>query len=109
GSVGGTIRYITNQPRLDRMEGSIEGNLNFLAGGDIGGHLKGMINAPLANGVALRAVGYYTQYGGFIDARREGGSFDENVNDGHRAGGRIALTLEPGAGIRITPRVLYQE
>jgi outer membrane receptor protein involved in Fe transport len=109
GSVGGTIRYITNQPNMTRLEGSVEANLNLLAGGDIGGHLKGMINAPLANGVAIRAVGYYTEYGGFIDARREGGSFDENVNNGHRAGGRISLALEPGEGIRITPRILYQE
>src|SRR5436305_15159421 len=33
GSVGGTIRYITNQPRLDRVEGSVEGGVNFLTGG----------------------------------------------------------------------------
>jgi len=109
GSVGGTIRYITNQPDMDSVAGSVEANLNLLAGGDIGGHLKGMINAPLSNGVAIRAVGYYTEYGGFIDARREGGTFDENVNGGHRVGGRVSLALEPGAGIRITPRVLYQE
>jgi iron complex outermembrane recepter protein len=107
GSVGGTIRYITNQPNLNRLEGSLEANINMLAGGDIGGHLKGMINAPLTDGVGLRVVGYYTQYGGFVDALGPAGG--ENVNDGHRAGGRIALTLEPGPGIRITPRILYQE
>jgi len=56
GSVGGTIRYITNQPNLNRLEGSIEANLNVLAGGDIGGHLKGMINAPLADGVSARSA-----------------------------------------------------
>ena len=109
GSVGGTIRYITNQPDLDSLEGSVEANINLLAGGDIGGHLKGMINAPLTDGVALRAVGYYTQYGGFVDALGNGGTRAENVNDGHRAGGRLAITLEPGSGIRITPRILYQE
>ncbi|HVQ09989.1 MAG TPA: TonB-dependent receptor, partial [Allosphingosinicella sp.] len=107
GSVGGTIRYITNQPNLNRMEGSVEANLNVLAGGDVGGHLKGMLNVPLTDGVGLRAVGYYTRYGGFVDALGPAGG--ENVNDGHRAGGRIALALEPGAGIRITPRILYQE
>src|SRR6185295_16326632 len=107
GSVGGTIRYITNQPDMTHLEGSMEANLNISEGGDIGGHLKGMINAPLTNGVAMRAVGYYTQYGGFVDALGPGGG--NNVNDGHRAGGRIALTLEPAPGVRITPRVLYQE
>jgi iron complex outermembrane receptor protein len=107
GSVGGTIRYITNQPNLNRLEGSLEANINVLAGGDFGGHLKGMINAPLTDGVGLRAVGYYTRYGGYVDALGPAGG--ENVNDGHRAGGRLSLTLEPGAGIRITPRILYQE
>ena len=107
GSVGGTIRYITNQPDMTHLQGSVEANLNVLAGGDVGGHLKAMLNAPLTGGVAMRAVGYYTRYGGFIDALGPGGG--NNVNDGHRAGGRIAFTLEPAAGVRITPRVLYQE
>jgi len=107
GSVGGTIRYITNQPDMNHLQGSVEGNLNLLAGGDIGGHLKGMLNAPLTDGIAMRAVGYYTRYGGFIDALGPGGG--NNVNDGHRVGGRVALTLEPAPGVRITPRVIYQE
>jgi len=107
GSVGGTIRYITNQPNMRRVEGSLEANINVLEGGDIGGALRGMINAPLTDGVAMRAVGYYTQYGGFIDA--VGPAAGNNVNDGHRAGGRLAIRLEPFAGVTITPRILYQE
>src|SRR5215207_5506866 len=47
GSVGGTIRYITNQPKLGVMEGLVEGNLNHVADGEMGGHLKGAINIPL--------------------------------------------------------------
>ena len=68
-----------------------------------------MVNLPIGDQVAVRAVGYYTQYGGFIDALREGGGVDEDVNDGHRVGGRLAITLEPVPGIRLTPRVVYQE
>ena len=109
GSIGGTIRYITNRVDMDSMEGLVEANVSLVGGDDFGGHLKGMINVPLAEGVAARAVGYYTRYGGFIDARREGGGVDENVNDGHRVGGRLAIALEPVAGIRLTPRVVYQE
>ncbi len=107
GSVGGTIRYITNQPNLTRMEGSLEANVNLLDGGDIGGALRGMINAPVSEQMAIRAVGYYTRYGGFVDA--VGPAAGDNVNDGYRAGGRIAIRLEPNDHITITPRVLYQE
>ena len=107
GSVGGTIRYITNQPVLNRTEGSLEANLNLLDGGDIGGALRGMINAPVGEDVAIRAVGYYTRYGGFVDAVGPAGG--ENVNDGYRAGGRLAIRLQPTENITITPRIVYQE
>jgi iron complex outermembrane receptor protein len=109
GSVGGTIRYITNQPNTDGVEGTVEGNVNLVDGDDFGGHLKGAVNLPLGEQFAVRAVGYYTQYGGFIDARREGGGVTEDINDGMRYGGRIALLFQPTDDISITPRVIYQK
>jgi iron complex outermembrane receptor protein len=109
GSVGGTIRYITNQPELGTVEGLVEGNVNMVDEDDFGGHLKGAVNVPFGEKVAVRAVGYYTRYGGFIDALREGGGVDDNVNDGWRAGGRLAVLLQPTDNIKITPRIIYQE
>jgi len=109
GSVGGTIRYITNQPTVDRVEGLVEGNLNLVDGDSLGGHIKGALNVPLGEHAAIRAVAYHTEYAGFIDARREGGAIDEDVNDGRRTGGRIAVLLQPTPDIRVTPRVVYQE
>ncbi len=106
GSVGGTIRYITNQPKLGVTEGSAEANLNVIDGGNVGGSLKAAINVPLGDNAAVRAVGYYTRYAGFIDAAGPGGG--QNVNDGERYGGRIALTFEPTEDISITPRIIYQ-
>jgi iron complex outermembrane recepter protein len=107
GSVGGTIRYITNQPRLGATEGLVEANLNLVDGDDIGGHLKGAINLPLGDTAAIRAVGYFTRYGGFINAIGPAGGDD--VNSGERYGGRIALTFEPSDNFSITPRIVYQK
>jgi iron complex outermembrane receptor protein len=42
GSVGGTIRYITNQPKLGVSEGLFEANAALVGGDDFGGHVKGM-------------------------------------------------------------------
>jgi iron complex outermembrane receptor protein len=110
GSVGGTIRYITNPANLDQFEGSVEGNINTIDDGGTGGHVKGMLNVPFADGTAaLRIVGYHTEYAGFIDALREGGGIDEDVNSGTRTGGRISLTVHPTDNITITPRVVYQK
>ena len=107
GSVGGTIRYITNQPKIGVMEGSVEANLNLVDGDDFGGHLKGAVNVPMGDTAALRAVGYYTRYGGFINAIGPAGGDD--VNSGERYGGRLALTFEPSDNFSITPRVVYQK
>lgn len=109
GSVGGTLRYITNQPNLDRIEGKVEGNVNLVDGDDFGGHLKGAINLPLSANLAMRAVGYYTRYAGFINALREGGGESEDVNSGERYGGRFSLLWKPAENLSITPRFVYQK
>ena len=110
GSVGGTIRYITNQPDLESFDANVEVNVNSMTDGEVGGHVKGMVNAPFADGrAALRAVAYTTEYGGFIDARLESGGVDEDVNSGNRSGVRVALTFEASDNVSITPRIIYQE
>ncbi|MEQ9464131.1 MAG: TonB-dependent receptor [Haliea sp.] len=108
GSVGGTIRFITNQPDFEELSASVEGNLNTVEDGDMGGHVKGMVNIPLNDKAALRVVGYGTEYGGWIDALREGGGVSEDVNSGERYGGRITLALQPTDYLTITPRVVFQ-
>jgi iron complex outermembrane receptor protein len=107
GSVGGTIRYITNQPLIGVSEGLVEGNVNLVDGDDLGWHVKGAVNIPLGSNAALRTVAYYTRYGGFIDAIGPAGG--EDVNDGERYGGRIAVRIDTGEGFSITPRIVYQK
>ena len=108
GSIGGTVRYITNQPLLGVNEVKVEIDGNYLDEGSLGGHLKTALNVPLGEDAAVRLVAYGTRYGGFIDAHKEGGAVDEDVNDGDRYGGRIALLWEPTENLSIAPRVVYQ-
>ncbi|MCC7395192.1 MAG: TonB-dependent receptor [Sphingomonadaceae bacterium] len=108
GSIGGTIRYITNQPRLGTTEGVIEGNLNLVDGDSLGGQLRGVINLPIGDNAALRAVAYYSRFGGFIDALGPN-RVQEDVNDGRRYGLRVALAFQPSDNLTITPRIVYQE
>jgi len=110
GSIGGTIRYITNQPTLNEFSALLEADLNTVTDGEVGGHLKGSVNIPLVDDtLALRLVGYYTEYAGYVDARLEDGTRKEDVNGGNRTGGRIALAWMPTENITITPRIIYQE
>src|SRR4030095_1235169 len=108
GSIGGTIRFITNQPVLGLTDANFEADANSVTDGSMGGHLKGEVNFPLGEKAAIRVVGYATEYGGFIDALREGGGEDEDGKDGNRSGAGVALRFEPTDSFTITPRIVYQ-
>jgi len=107
GNIGGTIRYITNEPRLRVSEGTVETNVNTISGGGTGGSLKGALNAPMGDAAAMRLVGYATHFGGWTDALGPGGG--KNVNEGDRIGGRLSFTFQPSADVTLTPRVIYQK
>ncbi len=109
GSIGGTVRYITNQPNVDEFEAELSLDLNTISQGSNGGHIKAMVNTPLANGGAVRAVVYSTEYGGYIDAYGEGDTFNADVNEGSRDGARISATFSPSDTLTITPRIIFQE
>ena len=110
GSIGGTVRYITNAPDADNFDASAEFDVNTVTDGETGYGVKGMVNIPLVEGsTALRLVGYTTEFAGFIDARDEAtGNFVEDVNSANRTGVRAAL-LFGGERWSVTPRVIYQE
>ena len=108
GSIGGTVRYVTNKPQLGVKEVRTQFDLNTIDSGSAGGHVKAAFNAPLGDNAAVRVVGYGTRYGGFIDALRGTGETDNNVNDGGRFGSRVSLLWKPTENVTITPRLVYQ-
>lgn len=109
GSLSGTLRYITAQPRLGEFSGSTE--VSALDGSDtsFGGSVKGAVNLPVGEKAAIRIVGYYNQLPGFIDAKRLDGSVKEDVDSGSKTGARVAMTFQPNEDISITPRFVYQK
>jgi iron complex outermembrane receptor protein len=109
GSEAGTLRYITRQPSLKGYEGSAEATFLGVQDGDFGGNIRGAVNVPLGETVALRIVGYYNELPGFIDAIQPGGGIKKDVNDGDRTGGRVAMLFKPNEQLSITPRVVYQK
>ncbi|MCY3604345.1 MAG: TonB-dependent receptor [Gammaproteobacteria bacterium] len=108
GSVGGTVRYITNRPELELDYGLVEAELNSIAGGGSGWHFKGMANLAISDSSALRLVGYTTDYGGYIDALSENGSRNDNVNSGSRTGVRLSLLWDVTDRVSILPRLIHQ-
>src|SRR3954466_8290291 len=66
-SEAGTIRIITNKPELGVTTGRIDGELNAVGHGGVGGKLGGMINLPITSRIAFRAVAFYQHDAGYID------------------------------------------
>jgi iron complex outermembrane receptor protein len=109
GNVGGTVRYITNQPQLGLNAAFGEVTGNVLQGGGEGGSFKAGFNAALGSAAAMRMAAYYTRFAGYIDAVQPDGSVNENVNAADRVGMRLAFDIAPVEGLTIVPRFVYQK
>jgi iron complex outermembrane receptor protein len=78
-SMGGTVRLITNQPNLTVTEGAVRTEGSGTQHGSGNFRFDGMFNAPLIDDrVALRIVGTYKDFSGFIN--REIGVWAPNAN-----------------------------
>jgi len=109
GSLSGTVRYITNQPELGVRSTFGEVGASYINGGNGGGTVKLGGNAPFGDHAAGRVAAYFNQLPGFMQAVQPGGGVHDAVNDGHRAGVRAALRLDPAANFSIVPRIVYQD
>jgi len=116
GSVGGAVRYITNQPQIGVTSVFGEVGGQTINGGGSGGDIKAGFNAPLGSMAAVRVAAYYNRLAGWMDAVHPAGQLkpgeftvEKNVNSGDREGLRIAFDLAPDENLTITPRFVYQK
>ena len=108
GSEAGTVRYITRQPQIGKVEAITDAQFEEVAHGSQGGFVRGAVNLPMGDLAAARVDLYWHHLPGFIDAVQPGGGLKKDVNDGDRAGMRLALLLKPNDALSITPRLVYQ-
>jgi outer membrane receptor protein involved in Fe transport len=126
GSMGGTVKVVTNQPKLDTWEGSFQGTLSDTQGGSGNGGGDFMLNIPLGNTLALRVVGSDSYRSGWID-RVVLNPFPEDtgitrgnvlaapvqavvhdVNTENLYGARASLLFQPTDTVSIVATALYQ-
>jgi len=136
-SEAGTIRLITNKPELGITTGRIDSEISKTAHGGWGGNIEGMINLPVTDNIAFRAVAFYQRDAGYIDnvhgtrtycgdaivdpdtgdtvgCVHNGFSIDnedvvkKNFNDLRTYGGRAALKIDLDDNWTITPTIMHQ-
>jgi iron complex outermembrane receptor protein len=129
GSMGGTVKLITNQPNLTESQGSVESILSGTDGGGFNHNTNFMVNIPIVNDhLALRIVGSEAYTSGWIDRivanpfplPTNGGATRGDVqaapiesrrpgsNAEHLYGVRATVLWKPTDELTITPSVFYQ-
>jgi iron complex outermembrane receptor protein len=136
GSMGGTIKLVTNAPKLDTFESAVEATGSKTDGGGVNGGGNLMLNLPIGEYAALRLVATDKYISGWIDrVVIKPGDFPFPTNFGNCsyffctrgdvlaapvqqditdanierfASGRAALLIKPTDSLSITATAMYQ-
>jgi iron complex outermembrane recepter protein len=88
GSLGGTVRYITNKPDFDAVSGRVSTSVFIAEGGALSHDTDAVINLPIAPTLALRAS----------IARLDDNGYADRVSNPSWRTGAFAWTSKPDAG-----------
>jgi outer membrane receptor protein involved in Fe transport len=106
-ALGGAVRMITNRPDPRRFDASVDAGYSMTAHGDSGNSMSGVVNVPIvADRLALRAIAYRRDDGGYID-NVESGQLD--VNDVTTSGARLALLWNATPALSLLFRAQAQD
>jgi len=135
GSLAGTIRLLTNKPKLGKFEWGYDTEGNKYGKGAIGGQLATYANIPFGDKIAARVMAFYRKEGGYVDNTPNNGKFnngatstltlgDNNPSTNYTLnnasiakkdynpvtmyGGRVSVLWEPTPGWQITPQLAAQ-
>ncbi len=111
GSEGGTIRFITPTPSLNRFSAYSRSEMAFTRGGTPSYEAGIAAGGPVVDDkVGLRASVWARQDGGYIDRHNfftnDLIATDTNTVDSYT--GRVALLVKPVESLTITPSLLYE-
>ena len=108
-SLGGVIKFVTVEPKFDRIEARGRASLETVDGGALSYLGSAMLNLPISENLAIRGSGFYRSYGGFIDSTGLGGSdIAKNINDSKSYGGRISALFNPSTALSIRLTAVLQ-
>jgi outer membrane receptor protein involved in Fe transport len=111
GSEGGTVRFITPQPSLNRFSLYSRDEMSFTSGGTPSYEGGVAAGGPLVEDkLGLRASFWAREDGGYIDRYNffTNSQIASNTNNIDSYSGRVALLAKPIDALTITPSLLYQ-
>ena len=111
GSMGGTVKFVSNQPDLKATSSDFYSELSNTRGGGTNWQLTAVHNRPLVPGeVALRIGVLKGRTSGYIDqVDSTGAQVASNINDEKDSVLKLALKWAPTPALSITPALFHQE
>jgi iron complex outermembrane receptor protein len=104
-SLGGLLKYVTSDPSTAGYAGRIETDVNGTQHGSVGYGVRGSVNIPVSDTVALRASGFSRLTPGYVEDVQTG---QDNVNRIDVAGGHLSLLWSPSTLFSVKLGALYQ-
>ena len=119
GSMGGTIKIVSNQPQLGEFSGSSVTSASLTHNGGFNDEIAGTLNMPLVNErAALRVTIFSRHLDGYIDRASPNltdptvedprAGVQSDVNTFQSEGTRAALLIQPIDHLTLTPSIYYQ-
>ena len=121
-SQAGTLRLITNQPKIGVLEGRYDLSVNQVAHGDTGYVAEGMVNLPVNDKIAVRIVAWDEHDAGYIDnipgtltyptsgvTLNNAARAKKNYNDVDTYGARVAVKFDLNENWTIRPTYMTQD
>ncbi len=110
-SLGGTIKFISNQPDATRFSGNANTEVSRTSHGGTNYMAQAVLNVPLVQDRTALRIGVQTgRDSGYIDQVSPAtlGTLEKGINSTHWDVVKLALRSDLGAGWSITPSVFYQ-
>jgi iron complex outermembrane receptor protein len=111
-SMGGTVKFVSNQPNLKETEASGYAEASQTAHGGTNTTVNGVVNVPLIPGeLALRIGVEGIHQSGYIDqvSPTTGAVVASGINDENDSVVRVALKWSPTRNLTLTPTLYYQQ
>jgi outer membrane receptor protein involved in Fe transport len=105
-SLGGLLKFVTVDPSVQEFSGRVQAGVsNVRESGDVGYSVRGAVNVPLSDTVAIRASGFTRQDPGYVDNVVTGA---KDVNTVDVNGGRLSALFQPSDAFSVKLSALIQ-
>ena len=106
GSLSGIYRIVTRKPEMDSFAGGMRLLRGWTQGGSPSTEVEGVLNVPIvADGLAVRLVGYHDVQGGYLDNEN---MRQANVDRTTRTGGRVSVLAKVSDNWTVTGTANFQ-